>query len=882
MAAKTAKAPAQKPVAATNSEVASLEVSLPQMLDLALGTPETMVTSLKAGPTLHLHEYSITDASGNVKQRLRDTDAVNVDVLTDAPDTDKEPVSKVEKTTPSPPTNDETHMEKDSPEATTRPDTITTKGIKQQIGPGLEGEFQTVIFVEPVVDGTTPTALSFKQLENSVRELQQRFQALEELSTTSELIERLKGKITDPVTDVWQIINITKRLDASEQGIDKLTTIVQDVMKGETNFGATGDTSQFEEKLANMENDISDMERTIINLQTVVSMLSEEKVRDSSVPTETEPTVDKDSPDTDQKENDKETVDESSKAEKETVDEPPKPTKLASRRATMGGIDIFEMQNNVSALKTEVALMRKDLHDLNQKMIIESEKVSTTADVVIKPAHDEISSDEPLKTEEKPKQQTGLKSTEPIEGQLTECIEEVRRLEAIYGDTLQQLASRIETLEKEVSSLSERIQSVPTKASDDSELNEVVKKIQDIRGDMERLNETADRLMDDKENREIHLNALLEQIELLKTIKADKEDLEDALADKADAHMINRKVSHDQFDAACDDLARGLEDAIGKLGKQETIWQQALDEVQREIESKVDKIEISPLRDFVNNRLKSLQEKLKSMAEMSRENEAAGTKKMLRDVQCISCDKNVVMRMEDTAKIRLEPLPATMSMKPYLTYELDQVRKQQRKLPHSRNMIQFEAALQEETRKQKSAREELLAKTPRDHLCNRYCGGSHTVTTPQQRVMRLGHFLSQWGPETVQLTDGVVKGTDGKMYRGRPMPGKIDVCGPCCENEAGEETRTTSRPAPNAATPRKSISSRRGSVTSRRRSSKKSSQEPAVKEPIAEQLKEIDPMMGTEEAVEGSVPIDPTAHEDEIVRYDEAEHETHHDDEKGQ
>lgn len=34
----------------------------------------------------------------------------------------------------------------------------------------------------------------------------------------------------------------------------------------------------------------------------------------------------------------------------------------------------------------------------------------------------------------------------------------------------------------------------------------------------------------------------MEQVELLKTIKADREDLEDALADKADTQAINRKV----------------------------------------------------------------------------------------------------------------------------------------------------------------------------------------------------------------------------------------------------------------------------------------------------------------------------------------------------
>jgi len=83
-----------------------------------------------------------------------------------------------------------------------------------------------------------------------------------------------------------------------------------------------------------------------------------------------------------------------------------------------------------------------------------------------------------------------------------------------------------------------------------------------------------------------------------------------------------------------------------------------------------------------------------------------------RDVQCISCDKDVVMKTEEIGRFRTEPFPCTTSIKPYLTYELDQIRKQQRRLPHSRNMIQLEAAIQEETKKMK-AKEEILARTPR-------------------------------------------------------------------------------------------------------------------------------------------------------------------------
>ncbi|XP_025155965.1 glutamine-rich protein 2 [Harpegnathos saltator] len=403
-------------------------------------------------------------------------------------------------------------------------------------------------------------------------------------------------------------------------------------------------------------------------------------------------------------------------------------------------------------------------------------------------------------------------------------------MEATQSKVLSDITERLDKLEKEVGGLLTKVDSAQAAARAD-DINELVAKIQEIQTDMERLGQIADKLIDDKECRETHLNTLLEQIEILKTIKADKEDLEDALADKADAQAVSKKVSHDRFDAACDDLARGLMETVDKLNKQELIWQQALDKVQNEIASKVDKIEMTPLKDLVNTRLKSLQEKLKCMAEMKRENEAAGTKKMLKDVQCISCDKDAVMKTEEVCGFRLEPLPSTSSMRPYLTYELDQVRKQQRKLPHSRNMIQFEAAMQE-IKRLKTLKEETPAKTPRDHLCNRYCGGSHTVTTPQQRVLRTGHFLTQGGPEAIQLSDGMIRGKDGQMYRGRPMTCKQDICDSrCWESPISSQVSEEHVPPVPAAPSRKSLPARRrNSAPSRKRESRKLSKEPEITE----------------------------------------------------
>jgi hypothetical protein len=54
-----------------------------------------------------------------------------------------------------------------------------------------------------------------------------------------------------------------------------------------------------------------------------------------------------------------------------------------------------------------------------------------------------------------------------------------------------------------------------------------------------------------------------------------------------------------------------------------------LDDIQREIETKLDKMELSPVKDFFNSKLRQLQENLKQMASLRREAEAAGTKRKL-------------------------------------------------------------------------------------------------------------------------------------------------------------------------------------------------------------------------------------------------------------
>lgn len=62
--------------------------------------------------------------------------------------------------------------------------------------------------------------------------------------------------------------------------------------------------------------------------------------------------------------------------------------------------------------------------------------------------------------------------------------------------------------------------------------------------------------------------SIAEDTDFLKSDKVGREEFTEALAEKVDICMINRKVSHDQFNATCDDLSKGIEEALEKLMEQ--------------------------------------------------------------------------------------------------------------------------------------------------------------------------------------------------------------------------------------------------------------------------------------------------------------------------
>ncbi|CAH1984683.1 unnamed protein product [Acanthoscelides obtectus] len=551
---------------------------------------------------------------------------------------------------------------------------------------------------------------SFDKLKKDVDKLKKKVSQLVNLSSNSDIIEAVRqseGEIK-PVQDMFQLVTVQKRLDTAETIMKKLCSMVEDLIK------ASGGSTEMLSQLAEVQKEAQDAGGGT----TESAMISIER-------------------------------------------------RLAALESAMasGGVAVPQLEGGaVPEIGSDVDLSTFDLNSVSIQTAMEILKKRLTT------LSDNLASVPQLNRDVEEIKK--LLNTDP-EAAPPEM--RLKMLEHKFGDTMDQLSSLDNNYCRQLNALQNRVTDMERETADLLEKanvgggataaevcvsDEVAAVVASLQEEMTMLTENMERLVNDKEKGDHLLDVISEQVELLKTIKADREDLEDALADKADACQINRKVSFDQFDQACGDMNRTIEEALSKLGQQEMLWNQALMDIQNSVGNKLDRMELNPLRDFINNKLRSLQDKFRTLTALKKEQEAAGTKsKYLRNVNCISCDKDVVMRKEMDPTQFPKPYAAqpNRSMGPYLAYELDQLRKQQKCAPSSKNMNIFENALQAGK----------SASRAQDHICNRYCGGSHTVTTPQQRVTRLGHFLEQWGPELAPVNDTHIRGIDGKMYKAR-------------------------------------------------------------------------------------------------------------------
>ena len=210
-----------------------------------------------------------------------------------------------------------------------------------------------------------------------------------------------------------------------------------------------------------------------------------------------------------------------------------------------GGVDLTELKNDMTILKGEMIVVRKDVEDLRSKTSVldasrsplanansdepkfiktlQSETatasdsaVAVSSGVNAGPNAGELSRKEKsgVSTSESSKkfesktsvsrQGSGVTGEDGIiehfdDVTVAQCMEAISNVEAIHSGLIQNLNTRVTDLEKEVGCVTEKITSQGHGANS-------IAKIQAIEANIEKINETISRLMDDKENRDINTN----------------------------------------------------------------------------------------------------------------------------------------------------------------------------------------------------------------------------------------------------------------------------------------------------------------------------------------------------------------------------------------
>ncbi|XP_059853883.1 glutamine-rich protein 2 [Delphinus delphis] len=381
------------------------------------------------------------------------------------------------------------------------------------------------------------------------------------------------------------------------------------------------------------------------------------------------------------------------------------------------------------------------------------------------------------------------------------------------------LVQRYEQLQDMVSSLAASRPSKKAKqqSQDEELLGRVQSAILQVQGDCEKLSIITGNLIEDHRQRQKDIEVLYQGLEKLQKEKANREHLELEINVKADKSALAAKVSRVQFDATTEQLNHMMQELVAKMSGREGDWQKMLDRLLVQMDNKLDRLELDPVKQSLEDGWKSLRLQLKERSPLYQVDEAAAMRRqLLAHFHCLSCDRPLEMPVTGQV-IPLTPvgpgLPGHRSIRPYTVFELEQVRQQSRNLQlgsaafpwgnlgqtersvgrlrslHSKMLMDIEKVqihfggsvkassqmIRELLRSQclgcpcyrrlPDAADHTYGRSPRS------CGGSHTLTYPYRRT-RLQHLAQGLYPtEEIQIArkhDEVdILGLDGHIYKGR-------------------------------------------------------------------------------------------------------------------
>ncbi|ELK35768.1 Glutamine-rich protein 2 [Myotis davidii] len=167
------------------------------------------------------------------------------------------------------------------------------------------------------------------------------------------------------------------------------------------------------------------------------------------------------------------------------------------------------------------------------------------------------------------------------------------------------LVQRYEQLQHMVTSLAASRPSKKAKLQrqDEELLGHVQTAILQVQGDCEKLNLITGNLIEDHRQKQKDIDVLYQGLEKLEKEKVNRGHLEMEIEVKADKSALEAKVSRMQFDATTEQLNHMMQELVAKMSGQERDWQKILDRLLTEMDSKLDRLELDPVKQLLEDRV---------------------------------------------------------------------------------------------------------------------------------------------------------------------------------------------------------------------------------------------------------------------------------------
>lgn len=521
-----------------------------------------------------------------------------------------------------------------------------------------------------------------------------------ELPTYKELFERgnMDPSANTPVADVWKYIKIQKKVDANSDGLDELHNLVDGLMKNIKKLEQ--ENKRLNEKIGGLN--IDDLLKRLAELEKKTDEMNE---KFSLLPT---------------------------------------PEELAQFVTW-------------PALEDALLGIKRDWENMQpgERVVVE---ISSQTDPPSRPV-----SSRPLSRISTASSGPSAEVLDVLEklGKLSESHDALtKRVEALEEEIKNKLdKSALENLNlsgdllEQLSKLKEELDALAQAREKDSDaLSRAQQAILQLQAEVEKLHSTTKDIIEENSNRAQQIESLIQHCDKLQETKADKEYVQMEVDVKADKRSLDNKVNHSLFDSTTNEINKMIKDILDKLAGHEESWNSTIKKFADDIDGKLDRLELDPLKEWLESRLKALNDKLRrqqAQVEWTEDDAAGIRKQLIQRFHCISCDRPV--DLVPTGPVPSLPttngLPPTRSPRPYTTFELDQIRQHAKSFANSGEVTDYYAT-------------------------NRACGGSHTMTYPNKRITRLSHLSHLFREEDgtvfpIYKEEVDVQGADGHIYKGR-------------------------------------------------------------------------------------------------------------------